>query len=85
MDELMSVYTQEDGDQLVGVLYQNRWGAFARVDQRWVAMRPRDPRFDGLAVYDVRPEHNSEALAAFDAGGALLQDVQGLLAVEAAR
>jgi len=75
----MSVYTPEGGDALVGLLFQNPHGAFARENGRWTVLSPDDPRFDGLVVYDVLPENNDEVLAAFDAGEAKLSDVQDLV------
>lgn len=75
----MSVYTPEGGDALVGLLFQNPHGAFARENQRWTLLSPGDARFDGLVVYDVLPENNDEVVAAFDAGEAKLSDVQTLV------
>lgn len=81
----MSVYTPEGSDALVGLLFQSPHGAFAREEGRWTLLDPSDPRFDGLVVYDVLPANNDEALAAFDAGEAVLSDVQSLLAAEPIR
>lgn len=75
----MSVYTPEGGSALVGLLFQNPHGAFARESGRWTVLAPGDARFDGLVVYDVLPENNDEVLAAFDAGEAKLTDVQALV------
>lgn len=75
----MSVYTPEGSDALVGLLFQNPHGAFAREGRRWTLLAPDDDRFDGLVVYDVLPDNADEVLAAFDAGEARLSDVQNLV------
>lgn len=78
----MSVYTPEGSDKLVGLMFQNKHGAFARQDRRWVLVGPQDARFDGLEVSDVLPESSAEVLAAFDAGDATLADIRGLYSTE---
>ena len=81
----MSVYTPEGSDALVGLLFQTPSGAFARENRRWTLLNPGDPRFDGLVVYDVLPASNDEVLAAFDAEGAQVSDVQAMLSPEPIR
>lgn len=78
MTELISVYTPENSDQIVGLMFQNRHGAFARQDKRWILLDPADARFDGLEVNDVKPENTAEVLAAFDAGESNLADIRGM-------
>ena len=82
MNELISVYTPEGSDKLVGLIFQNRHGAFARQDRRWVLVGPNDTRFDGLEVSDIFPENTAEVLAAFDAGEATLADIRGMYSTE---
>jgi hypothetical protein len=76
--EIISVYTPENSDKLVGLLFQNRHGAFAREDRRWVVLDPADTRFDGLEVNDVKPENTDEVLAVFDSGEGMLTDIRGM-------
>ena len=78
----MSVYTPEGSDAVVGLLFQNPHGAFARENKRWTILDATDARFDGLVAYDVLPENNDEVLAAFDTGEARMSDVQSLVSTK---
>ena len=82
MTEIISVYTPENSDKLVGLMFQTRHGAFARVDKRWVALDPDDARFDGLEVNDIKPKDAVEALAVFDSGEGTLADIRGMYVPE---
>lgn len=82
MNELLSVYTQEGSDRVVGLLYQNQFGAFTREGGRWTALTSGDARFDGLLVNDVRPEHSAEVLRLFDSGDATVRTMRDWLSQE---
>jgi hypothetical protein len=82
MNELLSVYTQEGSDRVVGLLYQNQFGAFTREGGRWTALTPRDARFEGLLVNDVLPEHAAEVLDVFDSGKATTRIMRDRLSQE---
>lgn len=80
--EILSAYTTEDGDDIVALLFQTRYGAFTRNSKRWTALHPRDSRFDGLAVYDVLMDRAQELVKMFDESELKLADVQDMLATE---
>jgi hypothetical protein len=53
-------------DVVIGVLYDNGQGNYARVGGDWVLMNATDPAFDDIIAVPINPEMSSQFLEVYD-------------------
>lgn len=78
-EKLVALVEPEDNG-VVGVMYLNTFGAFTRINEMWVSLSPNDSSFEGLNVYNVKPETAEEFISSFDGSDVSYSDVEEYLA-----
>lgn len=67
-DETLDAFSTSDSPYIVGVLYTNAAGRYAREDGAWVLLAPDDDTFsdDDLATIQIDPDRADDFLDAYD-------------------
>lgn len=77
--EVMVAFTYPDDEYIMGVLYINKFGAYARFSGEWIALAGEDETFDDTVPYYVNPGTVDRFLAAVDHGPVSVDEVREML------
>jgi hypothetical protein len=66
--ETMVAFTGEDDDQILGILYINKFGGYIRQDGSWIGVSPDDDSFNETTPYYVTPGGADDFIRMFDSG-----------------
>lgn len=55
-----------DNDNIISILYLNRYGAFVRINENWISIAPADTSLDGTVPYNVNADTAQEFVDMYD-------------------
>jgi hypothetical protein len=55
-----------DNDNILSLMYLNRYGAFVRINENWVAISPADTSLDGTVPFSVNADTAEEFVEMYD-------------------
>lgn len=64
--ETLQAYAMDDSVYVVGLVYHNELGDWARIDGDWVLLVPNDTTYADAAIIDIDPEKADQFIALFD-------------------
>lgn len=71
-----------EGDNvIVGLIYDNNFGRYSRIDGDWVLMSDIDPAFDGVVALEISDESAGEFIDLFDTSVLTVEKAQPYVAV----
>ncbi len=68
-----------DNDNIISMMYLNRYGAFVRVNESWVSISPADSSLDGTVPYTVNADTAQEFVDIYDKSEPKYSEVQDYL------
>lgn len=78
-DENLVAMKSPDNDNIYGVLYVNKYGAYVRINQTWTGIGPSDEAFSGAVPYNVIPATAQEFIDTYDGGDVTIDKVEKYL------
>jgi hypothetical protein len=77
--EVMIALENPDDGNLLGILYENKFGAYVRRAGSWLSLAPDDESFDDTIPWFVKKETVQEFIDLFDKGGVTAETASAYL------
>lgn len=77
-EKLIAVKSPDD-DNILSVMYLNNYGAFARINETWVAVSPADTSLEGTVPFNVKVDTAQEFIDLFDDGDVTYEESKDFL------
>lgn len=78
-DERLVAMKSPKNDDIYGVLYVNKYGAYSRINHTWMGIGPSDQAFSGAVPYNVIAATAQEFIDIYDGGNVTLDKVEKYL------
>lgn len=75
-EETLEAYATDDSPYIVGLVYGNTMGRWARIDEDWVLISPTDTTYDDLNAYQIDSDRADEFISLYDSNYVSVTDAE---------
>jgi len=78
LEKLIALKSPES-DDIISIMYLNRYGAFVRINESWISIAPIDTSLDGTVPFNVKADTAEEFITMYDSDALSYEQAQEYL------